>query len=329
MKKDNLVFMHGEDAFSLQQELDRWKHAFVRKHGDSNLEELDGTNVKPPTISESIRTLPFLGEKRLVILKNFLKHQKAEVSKELVPLLEKLSDSTVFLVAEFGDPDKRSALYKKLTQIATIRLFLAPKGTQLSTWIQRRAETHQAQIDFRSANILGNLLGEDLWSLENEIQKLSLFARGQAITPEMIDQIVTGLIEQSIFTLTDQLAHKNTSGALRTIRMLQDQGHGGPYLFAMIVRQFRLMLEMKSLGEEGKGQPEIARLMAVHPFVVKKTLGYCKNFTSSKLKAALRELLEVERRLKTGLIHLRPREEEQYLLAIERVLISKKTPVFS
>lgn len=321
MKKANLVFMHGDDNFSMQAELQRWKSAFIQKHGDSNLEEFDGAKVDLSLLRGSLSALPFLGEKRLVILKNFIRDNKADVAKKALPLLDALADTTVFVMTELGSPDKRGALYKKLVQEATVRIFNPPQGAQLSTWIIRRAQTHGGKIDNRSANYLAGLVGQDLFRLENEVQKLSLYAGERAINPELIDEMVSGQIEQSIFTLTDQLAHKNISGALRTMRMLQEQGHEAPFLFAMITRQFRLMLEMKVLGESGMGQPAIAREMKVHPFVVKKTMGHCRNFTTGQLKKGLRELLEIDRRLKTGNIHLRPREEEQYLLAIERVLL--------
>lgn len=313
--------MHGEDSFSMQQELDRWKKAFIEKHGDSNLEELEGDKLQISQLRDRLSSLPFLGEKRLVILKNFLRDNKADVSKEAVKLLEAMADSTVWVIAENGQPDKRGAFYKKLAEQATLRVFNPPQGAQMTTWILRRAEAHQGKLDHRAATYLAGLVGEDLWRLENEVQKLCLYAGETPITIELIDEMVSGQIEQSIFTLTDQLAHKDRAGALRTLKALQNQGHEAPFLFAMITRQFRLMLEMKALSESNMGQPAIARQMSVHPFVVKKTLGHCKNFTTGQLKKGLQQLLEIDRRLKTGGIHLRPREEEQYLLAIERVLL--------
>lgn len=90
----------------------------------------------------------------------------------------------------------------------------------------------------------------------------------------------------------------------------------------MIARQCRLMLEMKSLAEERMPENMIASKMKVHPFVVKNTLRHCRNFTSTQLRRMLSELLEVDRRLKQGRIHLRPREEDAYLLAIERILLA-------
>lgn len=322
MRKANLVFMYGEDSFSLQKEVKRWKKLFLEKHGDMNLEELDGSESIPEEIGGSISAMPFLGEKRLVVLKNFLSSNNADRQKELLPVLANLSDTNVLLIAETEVPDKRLSLFKHLSKEATIRLFEKPRGVALETWIIRRAEEAGGKMGRNTSAYLAGVIGDDLWALDNEVQKLCLFAKGEVITPDMVDSLVSGSIQQSIFTMTDQLARKDMAGALKTIQKLHEQGQNAPFLFSMITRQFRLMLEMKALTEDRTPQGAIAGKMGVKPFVVQKTLSQCKNFTYSQLKRALSKLLEVDRRLKTGNLYLRQREEAQYLLAIERVLFN-------
>jgi DNA polymerase III subunit delta len=326
--------MYGEDSFSLQQELRLWRKAFVEKYDETNLEEIDCHEKSNRTsgaakmaskvaqIAAAVSAMPFLSDKRLVIVKDFLATSKADQQKKLIPTLENLPDSTVLVLAESTTPDKRTSLFKHLNKNASLRLFEKPKGAALSQWVIRKAEKNKGQMDSRTAAYLIQAVGNDLWQLANEVQKLALFAKNQAITPDMIDQLVTGSIEQSIFTMTDQLAKNDVAGVLKTMRRLQNQGQEAPYLFAMITRQFRIMLEMKALAEQRTPQNAIASKMSIHPYVVKTTLGQCRNFSHSQLKRALRKLLEVDRRLKTGGIHLRQREEEQYLLAIERILLS-------
>jgi len=260
--------MYGADGFSMSHELDRWKQGFLTKHDDMNLEILFGEEIDVVAIGGVINAMPFLGEKRLVIIKNFLKHQNAETKKETVAILKSFPDSTVLVFSEDNEPDKRSALFKALTKIATTKVFAKPQGAQLSTWIVRQTQKQGSEIDSRSAYYLAEVVGDNLWQLENEIQKLSLYARGHSITIEMIDELVKGSIEQSIFTLTDQLAKRNILGALTTLRNLQEQGQKAPYLFSMITRQFRLMLEIKDLIEARTPSGAIAKIIGVHPFVV-------------------------------------------------------------
>jgi DNA polymerase-3 subunit delta len=320
MAKPNFYLMSGEDHFSLQEEVKRWKNAFVEKFGDSDLEELDGELVDPETLSRTLRATPFLSEKRLVVLKNFLTSKKAEEANALLPTLEQLPDTTFLLMTE-AEPDKRTSIFKAVTQMATQRLFIKPKGAQLSTWVVRRMEALGAKIDTTTASYLVNWVGDDLSALMNEVQKLALYAQGQAVTVPMIDLLVSNQVEQSIFNLTDQLSKKDYAAVLATIDSLQKQGEEAAFLFAMITRQFRLLLEMKALSEEGKDQTQIARTMGVHPFVVQNTLRFSKNFTHGELRESLEQLLHLDERLKTGRIPLKPRDEDQFLLALEKILL--------
>ena len=321
MGKPNFYLMSGEDRFSLQEEVKRWKNAFLEKFGDTDLEELDGESTDAETINGAIRAIPFLAEKRLVILKNFLSSKKADDANALLPTLEQLPDTTFLLMIE-AEPDKRTSIFKAITQIATQRLFMKPQGAQLNTWVVRRAETLGSRLDLQTAAYLVSWVGNDLHALYNEIQKLSLFCQGQPITIPMIDLLVTDNVQNSIFTLTDQLSKKDFAGALATIDSLQKQGEEASFIFAMITRQFRLLLEMKALAEEGQAPTQIARTMAVHPFVVQNTLRFSKNFTHTQLRTALASLLTLDERLKTGRIPLKPRDEDHFLLALEKILLA-------
>ncbi len=308
MKKENLIFMYGEDSFSLLNELARWKSAFLEKHGDLNLQEISGEDIEPDELRSSLTSIPMLGEKRLIILKDAL--SKAE----LKDAIEEIPDFTVLVVAETSPPDKRTSFFKHLSTHATVRLFLQPKGSQLKAWILRRVSMHGGQMDDSAAAYLPNLLGENLWSLENEIQKLILYARGKSINVEIIDELVSGNTQESIFKMTDELAQKNTPAVLKLIRQLEQQGEDPGYIFAMIARQFRLMLEIKSLLDDRYTPQMIATRMGIHPFVANTAARQCRNFTHGELKKTLASLLEIDRKLKTGNL-------SHYMLAIEETLL--------
>ncbi len=320
MPQSNLFLMSGDDLFSMKEEVARWHSAFTEKYGNSDLEELDGEIVTQEALSNAISALPFFSEHRLILLKNFLSTRKADDCNELIPLLDHLPDSSFLLIIE-SHPDKRTSAFKAVGTRATQRLFIPPKGPQLATWVLRRAEKLGAQISLPVANILIAWVGEDPFVLSNEIQKLSLYAQGQPITQQMVEELSANQVEQSIFTFTDQLAARNRTGALQTLHALQEQGEEASYLFAMLVRQIRLLLEMKALSDEGKSPALIAKIMAVHPFVVSNTLRHTKQFTYTELRKLLSEFLTLDRRLKTGFIQLRPREEDHFLLMMEKSML--------
>ncbi|MBI4127120.1 DNA polymerase III subunit delta [Candidatus Peregrinibacteria bacterium] len=308
MKRENLIFMYGEDSFSLLNELKRWKDAFVEKHGDFNLQEISGEEIEVDALRSTVTSLPMLGEKRLIILKDAL--SKAELKDAIADI----PDFTVLVIAETAPPDKRTSFFKYLSTNATLRLFLQPKGAQLKAWILRRAALHGGLIDDSAAAYLAEVAGENLWALDNELQKLALFARGGQINIETIDELVSGNVQESIFKMTDELAQKNTPAVLKLLRQLEEQGEEPGYIFAMIARQFRIMLEIKSLLDNRYTPQMIATRMKVHPFVANTAARQCRNFTHAELKKTLAALFEIDRKLKTGKL-------SDYLLAIEKTLL--------
>ena len=68
----SVFLFHGEDTYSLNQKANFWRDEFIKKHGDTSLEVLDGKTLAPREFSTNLETLPFLSEKRLIIVKDFL-----------------------------------------------------------------------------------------------------------------------------------------------------------------------------------------------------------------------------------------------------------------
>lgn len=317
MKNGNLNFFYGEDDFSLKQEVSRWRDAFVEKFGDTNLIEFTGEDLSAgkanlAELKSMISSMPFLSEKRLLILKNCLK------VPELVEAVREIPEHSIVLIEEGGEPDKRTSAFKFLSTNANVKLFLKPKGAQLNGWISRRS-----RISSDAAAYLASVVGDNLWALENELQKLSLYAGEKEITIDMIDELVCGNVQASIFELTDKLSAKDNRGALKAIQKLEDRGEEAGFIFAMIVRQFRLMLEVKSLLEMRMTPAMIASRMKVHPFVITNVSRQCKNFTFKQLRNILEKFLEIDRKLKTGGIQTSTKNSDHYFLAIEKVLISQ------
>ena len=322
MTKPNLFFMFGQDTFAQNVELTRWRSAFKQKHGEHNLEVLEGGKLKASEIRDLFMAAPFLAEKRLIIIKDFLSSHKSDVQSELIPYLDEIPESSILVLSENALPDKRLKLTKTLMKVATVKNFEAKTGMALLSWLSKYAKERGFSLPRPLANALVERVGEDAWQLAKEIEKLALLASNREINLEVLNEVTKESLESSIFTMTEALSQKNHKKALRLIKELIENGNEAPYLFAMILRELRLLLEIKALQETGKSPSNIASSMKVHPFVVKKTLAQCRNFTFKELKSKINTLRDIDKRLKTGGIPLAPKKEDHYLLALEMALLS-------
>lgn len=318
----NLIFMYGEDSFSINEKIQIWKKEFIKRYdGDTNLSELSGEDVTASEIMDAIETLPFLAEKRLVIVKNYLSGNKADKQKELATKLKEVPDTTVLVFYEMKKPDKRLSLFKHLSKIAKVYEFKPFKGSELNKWIIDKTSKRGGRIQIMAASYLAQHVGGDLWKLSSEIDKLISYANGKEIQAKDIDLLTRSSAETNIFKLTDQIGNRRTQDALKTLHALLDSGEELPYVFAMIVRQFRLIIQVKDLLRKGFQKQQIINRLKQHPFVVTTVLSQSRNFEADKLKQIYADLLEIDKKFKTGKIHFLASDQKHYLLQIEKLIV--------
>jgi len=68
----------------------------------------------------------------------------------------------------------------------------------------------------------------------------------------------------------------------------------------MFVYQFRNLLLVKSLLQNGVNTAQIGQKIKLHPFVLKKTLAQAQNFSLADLKKIYAGLLETDISIKNG-----------------------------
>lgn len=318
-----MIFLfHGLDTYQLNKKLLFWQEEFAKKHdGDTNITILNGKETDTNEILQQTETMPFLAEKRLVIIKNLLNKAKSDEQKKLSKHLEEIPDFCVLVFAEDNEPDRRLTLYKKLKKIATIEEFKPLEGYQLTQWIQNEIQQKDGKISAENARYLGYVCGNNLWQLSNELNKLIAYSENKEITPQIIDLLVRPELHTTIFKLTDAIGLKNTKGSIKILNDLVESGEDPKRIFYMIVRQFRILIQTLSLLQQNTDQREITRILKQHPFTIKTAIDQCRNFNMEMLKKIYQSLLEIDTRLKTGKIRITPEDQREFLLSLEQLIL--------
>lgn len=300
-----IIFLYGPDTFRSKEKLKMFKEKFIREVDKSglNLMSLDGEKININDLNKAIATQSFLAKKRMVVIRNILAQRKA-LQTEVLELLKagKYRDGQDDNILVFWDeePDKRTALFKYLDGSKFKEEFEILKGSELTRWIVARIEQGQGKISRLNADILASKSDGNLWALAGEIDKLLAVSRGREIGKEDLEQSTLVKVEDNIFNLTDAIGNKNTQLALKLLRQSLEAGVNEIYLLTMVVRQFRILIQVKAAIEEGKGGRTLAGDLGLHPFVVQKAQGQAMKYTLEQLKAIYRKLLEIDVKMKTG-----------------------------
>ena len=71
-------------------------------------------------------------------------------------------------------------------------------------------------------------------------------------------------------------------------------------ILALLTRQFKLLLEVKTMDKQGYGRKEIADKAGINPFVVGKYQVQAKAFSEKELRQIMEDSVETDESIKTG-----------------------------
>ncbi|MCX6785847.1 MAG: DNA polymerase III subunit delta [Candidatus Komeilibacteria bacterium] len=301
------IFLYGEDSYRSTQKLQEIKESFIKKTDPSGLNIIvfEGDDFNLEKFNSAAAQGGFLVSKRLIIVKNLLSGKvKKDLAEQLLELLERLKKSdNLFVFWEDGKADKRTILFKTLSADKKYTQEFEPlEPIPLTAWLKNYLNNNQGKISPAALQLLLAYLGNNLWQITGELDKLIAYKNGGEISETDVKTFVAAKINENIFALTDAVAGGNKALA---VKLLQEQLAGGLneiYLLTMLTRQFRLIAQMMPLAAAGQSESAIARLTKLHPFVVKKTLLLTKKFTLEKLKNIYGRLIKLDGQFKsTGL----------------------------
>jgi DNA polymerase-3 subunit delta len=121
------------------------------------------------------------------------------------------------------------------------------------------------------------------------------------ITERDVKNLVSDVRQGDVFEMVDAIGYGDGVKAMQMLRRLLEEGDALP-LFGMIVRQFRLLIQVRELLDEDPAQDHktIADKIGSHPYPVQKILPQARLFNLDQLKAVYHQLSEVDLAIKTG-----------------------------
>lgn len=291
-----IYLFYGEDKYRLNARLREILDAHLGDAGDINISQIN-EKYDFSVIRSEAESLPFLSDKRLLIVRNVLRSKDKTLLENLSKWLVGATISNDLVFVEDEAPDQRTALYKALAKIGKVEIFAELKSFEAVNWIKKQVTVAGATIDQDAATLLQLYCGSDLYRLSNEIDKLANYDKH--ITKQSVEKLVDAGFFNTIFELTDALSDKKPKRALDILTKTLDSGANEIYLVTMLARQIRNLLIVKDLSDHRISESEIVGKTKLHPFVVKKSLGQSRNFTKNQLLVLHSSLVELDYAMKS------------------------------
>ncbi len=303
--------LYGPDDFTLRQQLDEIKGSLGDRESLAlNTTVLDGRRLNPLPLIEACSAVPFLASWRLVIVEGLLERFEPAAAGKRPPVSEwqglidflPARPPTTALVFVDGRLTRANPLLRKLGPLATVRDFPALRGDALLSWVRERVRAQEAEIADRAARLLVETAGADLWVLDREIEKLSLFAVGRRIEMADVQQVTSCVREGNIFAMVDAMAEKKLTAAMRLLHQLLAEGAAPTHLLTMMTRQVRLMVLAKDLGGGRRlSSEEKRRQLGVSAnYPLQRLLDQSAGHSLERLLDIYQKILDTDLAIKTG-----------------------------
>jgi len=270
-----------------------------------NVSVLDCEKDDSDKIWENILAVPFLAEKKMVVLENLFISKQKDLQEKLLARVEEnnIHESVVLVFWESTDKFKTKigkTFFEKLKKGKYAQIFEPLTEGQITKWIIDEVKKREGKINPKASAYLSQNTGHDMWQLNSAIDQLLSYKNFQEINIEDIKLFIPEKVDDNIFNLIDSIIEKQPRKVFTMIQEQYRMGKEPLYIFAMILRQFKIMIQLKDLEERNINPNSIAKDMGLHPFVIKKSIPLVRKYKMSNLKNIYKELLELDTKIKTG-----------------------------
>ncbi len=293
-----VYLLYGEEAYLKRQYRDKLRNALISADDNMNYAYYEGKDVSVREVIDMAETLPFFAERRLLVLENtgFFKN----ATPELADYMDALPETTAMVFVE-AEVDKRNKLYKGVQKLGRIVEMNRQGEDVLIRWIAGSVKKEGKQIAEATVRHFLTKVGTDMENIQKELEKLFCYVLEQdTISTSDVDAICTTQITNHIFDMVNAVAAGQQKKALEYYYDLLTLKEPPMRILFLLTKQFKQLLEVKTLSETGHGKQEIASKVGLHPFVAGKYMDQSRAFSKRELRAILEESVDIEESVKTG-----------------------------
>ncbi len=181
--------------------------------------DLEGDKAELAEVLDELRSFAMFGGGKLVVLRS------AEVfitrfREQLENYLENPSSSST-LVLRVASLPSSTRVCKLIQKIGVVEKCEPPRAAELPRWIVTHARAaHQVTVMPNAAELLAEMIGNDLGRLDNELAKLALQTDNGKVDVKDVRAGVAFQREQEMWDMTNEVAAGHTQEALRRWRQL-------------------------------------------------------------------------------------------------------------
>lgn len=293
-----------------------------------NYIQLDGSNVTYDDIVNACETLPFMSDKKVVVIyrAEFLddtrkkkksadgadedqgdkceEHENDASDKSFSQIsryITSVPPHCILIVYQVlnDDRDKPGSKVQRLDKKLCVVKFDKLKGDVLEKKVKSYFEEKGKSIGRPEIKLFCDLLDNNMETVKNEVEKLCCYTESNEIKKEDILSLLPQKADNDIFDLVDFISQKRYERAISIMNELIYKGESLLKILYMVERQFKLLLNIKIELDAGKSCQLISKELALNPYICEKMASQSRKFTKKQVLKAVDLCLSTEEKLKS------------------------------
>ncbi|MEE1504228.1 MAG: DNA polymerase III subunit delta [Acutalibacteraceae bacterium] len=309
----NLYLLYGNEGYLKQFYANQICNKSVSKDfADFNLKKLDGKDTNLNEIYDCTTSFPMMDNYTCTLVKDFPLNtyvgDRGKMDEELQTILADIPETSILIFwMDTIEVDEKNNKWAKIVKAFEEMGASAKIDKRTRSALEKLLVTSAAKKDCAlsrdTAGYMINLVGEDMSTLQNELNKVCAFAGSGEITRKHIDETVIVSVEAKIFNLSRMIARGEADQAFETIGNLFKLREEPVMILGVLSKAFVDMYRVKAAKEKGVSYTALADAFPStykgRSFILDNAARDGANYSVTQLKNALNILSDTDRRLKS------------------------------
>ena len=297
---------------------------------DLNYIKIDGLNTTMDEIMNACETMPFMSEKRVVVVyrANFLKDKtdsaNTKLFNDMKTYLKDVPPYTILIMYYlFGDKRETPKKNKKLMSLDKITTIVHFDKLKRDKFIKKVEDvfkekgTNIGKIELR---YFCERVQNNFDIIKREVDKLDAYTNGREVKREDIEKLLPSKSEEDIFDLVDLISQRKIEKAIDIMNELLFKSDQHMLIITSVENQFKKLYGIKLGLQKGKRVDDFVSELKVPAFVCEKLVNLSNKFSRRQLEGLMKLCIETEGRLKSTSVD---KTMELELMLLNTLMIKK------
>lgn len=321
------LLFDGEEEYIKDSALAQLRAKLLPEGLEEMNETLLSASASANDIVDACEMLPFLSERRLVVIRGSALVMKAAGSTKdegLDRLLDYLNHMPPHVLLLFFCRGKADRTKKVTARIESMggRVDFAPlSDADKQLWLTRELKAHNRYMSKQAGDLFLSRVDPLLTPTLQELEKLLAYVGDRLnIEAEDVEAVVSPTVEDRLFTMFDCLIGGDAGGALTILKNILNQKDSGTVqLLTPLTNRIRQMYYYKTLKAKGYADREISGPTGIKSNILWLYEKQTRAYSLQQLQQYLLLCIRMDYEFKSGSI-----SEESALDSVIMALVNKK-----